>query len=425
MTPRFDPLSPCPYASYAILRRDAPVHRVPGAGYFVVSRLEDVRAVARNPELFSSQIAPAGVFGRTGRAGSAQAPSRDVRVLPPAAGVLSRLVRDVATSGAERPAVLATADPPDHTRQRRIATSALGAARMPEMEARVRSIADELLGGFGAARPVEWMGRFAMRLPLTVTADLLGLPRDDRSRLERWTAHAVASVRGTNTAAEILAHAKAWAELERYLAARLAAEAASPGDGVLAEIAKATRDGPDSLSTDEAVSVLIQLLVGGNESTSSLLGSAVLLLATQPPVQERLRADPASISVFVEEALRLESPFRGHFRVATRDADIAGVRIPAGARVMLLWGAANRDERAFAQPAEIDLGRQNPKEHVAFGEGIHYCLGAPLARLQTRVALEALLARFARVRLAPGPPPSYLRSLVIRRLAALELRTSG
>jgi cytochrome P450 len=408
VTARFDPLSACPYASWAELRREHPVHRVPGAGYFVVSRFDDVRAVAREPARFSSRIAPA--------AGA------EVRRRPPAAGVVSRLVRDVATGGAERPAVLATADPPDHTRQRRIATRALAALAAPALETRVRRIADALLDRVAAERHVEWMSRVAMRLPLTVTADLLGLPGEDLPRLERWTGHAVASVSGSRTTAEILRHARAWDELERYVASRLAA---SGGDGVLATIARATDGSPGSLSIAEAVAVVIQLLVGGNESTSSLLGSALLLLATDPPLQERLRADPATIPTFVEEALRLESPFRGHFRVAAGDAEIAGVPIPAGARVMLLWGAANRDERAFERPDEVDLARPRPRDHLAFGEGIHYCLGAALARLQTRVALEALLARVGRVRLAPGPPPAYLRSLVIRRLAALPLDLDG
>lgn len=417
MPARFDPLSACPYAAYADLRRDSPVHRVPGAGYYVVSRLEDVRLVARNPEWFSSRIVPPRVDPGPGAADGTPA----TRHLPPAAGVVSRLVRDVATGGADRRAVLATADPPDHTRQRRLAQRALGAGRGTEAEARVRAIADELLDGFGGDRTVEWMGRFAMRLPLLVTAEVLGLPREDLPQLRRWTAHAVASVSGRSTAADILAQARAWAELERYLAARLEANAAPAAAGVVADLARAVGEGPDWLATDEAVAILIQLLVGGNESTSSLLGSAVLLLATHPAVEERLRVDPAAIPLFVEEALRLESPFKGHFRIATRDGTLAGVSIPAGARVMLLWGAANRDERIFAHPEAIDLDRPNPRDHVAFGEGIHHCLGAGLARLQTRVALEALLARPARLRLAAGHPPAYLRSLAIRRLAALHL----
>jgi hypothetical protein len=193
---------------------------------------------------------------------------------------------------------------------------------------------------------------------------------------------------------------------------------ASPSSGsVTADIAAAVARG--DLDEREGTSLLLQLVIAGSESTTSLLGSAVQLLCLDGSLQDALRADPSRIPVFLEEALRLESPFRGHFRVVTTDSVLGGVALPKGARVMLLWGAANRDPSAFRSPASCDLARAHPKGHVAFGSGIHFCLGAPLARLEARVALEELLARASSVE-ARGPV-SHVPSLFVRRLERLEL----
>jgi cytochrome P450 len=213
-------------------------------------------------------------------------------------------------------------------------------------------------------------------------------------------------------------------DLNRYLAARFAEAQCAPKDDVLGDLVRATREDAESLSHEEVVAILLQLLTAGTESTTALLGTAVRLLLEGPALEARLRAEPELVPTYVEEALRLESPFRGHFRQARRDAEVAGTRIPAGTRLMLLWGSANRDERRFERPDELDLARPNPRSHLAFGIGIHHCLGAALARLEARVSLECLLERTRRVRLTRGARLRHLPSVLVRRLAALPIEVA-
>ncbi len=397
----FDPFAPetlaCPYEFYAALRREAPVHPVPGAGYFLVTRPEDIRAVVRDPGTFSSSLVPV-LLGN----------------LPPD-------VREVRTRGLTPVDVLATADPPSHTRQRQLVNRAFNVRRIAALEPRIRALADELIARFVDARRVEWMDAFAVPLPMTVIADLLGFPRADLPRLAAWSHQGVGVLSGTSSRAAQLEQARALVALQQYLLARFAAERTSPGDGVMGDLVRASAEGPERLTTEEVVAILVQLLIAGNESTTGLVGSAAWLLARHPDVRRALVDDPALVPSFVEEALRLESPFQGLFRVVRADTELGGVRLAAGTRLMLVWAAANRDEHAYDRAGEIDLRRPSPKEHLAFGEGIHYCLGASLARLEARIAVERLLARLTGVRLARGWSPTWVQSVFVRRLAVLEL----
>jgi cytochrome P450 len=392
------PLDPetleCPYEFHRRLRRDAPVAWVPEAGCFVVSRWEDVRRVALDPERFSSNLV------------AALYASPEVRALrSPERGAVD---------------VLATADPPAHTRQRRLVNRTFNAHRVARLEPAIRALTDELVAAFRPDGRVEWMRQLAVPLPVTVIADVLELPRADVPRLREWSDHGIALLSGAASDAEFLAHVRGVAALHEYLRARVTAEEESPGGGLVGDLVRATREGEERLRPEEVTAILVQLLVAGNETTTSLIGSAALLLAERPDLVRALRAAPGRIPDFVEEALRLESPFQGLFRVATRATELGGVPIPAGARLMLLWGSANRDETVFADAAAADVTRPNLKEHLAFGEGIHYCVGAPLARLETRVALEALVG-LRGVRLAPGWVPRHVPSMSMRRLVSLDL----
>jgi cytochrome P450 len=191
-------------------------------------------------------------------------------------------------------------------------------------------------------------------------------------------------------------------------------------DAMADRVARAVHEGV--LPRRHALGILVVLLGAGIESTASLIGNAVRLLAERPRLQAELRGDPRLVPAFVEETVRLEAPFRFHYRAVTRDCELGGVPLRVGHRLMLSWASANRDASVFERPDEIDLRRRFPRHHVSFGRGIHFCVGAPLARLETRVVVEELLARTRRIEIDPARPSRYVPSLFVRRPAWLELR---
>jgi hypothetical protein len=290
-----------------------------------------------------------------------------------------------------------------------------------DLEPSVRTLADSLLDPILEAGRTDWMAAFANEMPTRLICRLIGLPEDDREQLRQWANDGSALLSGVLDHEQLVAYGRSAMNLSRYLAARFARAREAPANDVLGDFVRVTRHDADSLTDDEVVSILLQLVSAGTESTTALLGSAVKLLATNDELQALLRARPGFIGRFVEEAVRLQSPFQGHFRVANEDTTIAGTEVAAGTRLMLLWGSANRDEHRFERPENVDVHRANLNMHLGFGFGIHHCIGAALARLETRVAIERLLAR-ARVLRAPADRPApYVRSVMIRRLERLEI----
>jgi cytochrome P450 len=400
----FDPFDPDvvqePHAFFAALRREAPLYRLPNGAYSLISRYRDVRAAALDPETYSSNL---------------------VAVMMQGAEQPELLAFE---DGPARVDVLATADPPVHARQRKLANPAFGVRRVAALEPAVRALAESLVGailpqagsGWGAA---DWVREVAVPLPMTVIARLIGLPGGDIPQLKRWSDAAIGILSGTNTPAELARHVAQVGELAAYFARCVDAAAPAPKDDVLGDLVRAC-EGSEALTREEVVAILLQLLTAGNETTTSAIGSAVRMLLQNPDVEARIRADGALLEPFIEEVLRLESPLHGHFRLVRRDTEVAGVPLPAGSRVMLLWGAANRDGDEFPNPDAIDLARPNAKAHLAFGLGIHHCIGAALARLETRVVLAALLARTSALRLADRKI-AHAPSLLVRSLVTLPI----
>ena len=394
-----DPFSPealeDPYGLYDELRSDAPVHRIRESDLWMISRYEDLVEAAAKPEIFSSHISAVIYAG--------QGPTPAVlQADPDAIGAVD---------------VLATADPPDHTAQRKLMNRTFRPARIADLEREVLAFVDARLDKAIYAGSVEWMEAVAVPLPVTIIAGVLGMPHSDLGDLTRWADAGVDLLSGVATPERML---ECWQEMTSFLA-YLRARLEEPTSGsVTGEIADAA--GRGDLTDREGVSLLLQLVIAGSESTASLIGSATKMLADDPALQKALRGEPERLGTFIEEALRLESPFRGHFRVVTQDTTIGGVALPAGARVMLMWGSANRDPHAFPHPAELDLERQHPKAHVGFGSGIHFCLGAPLARMETRVTLDRLLGRTSSFEPADEAAPRHVPSLFVRRLEGLHLR---
>lgn len=391
-----------PYPVYERLRAAGSVHLLAEQELHLVLGQREVRQVLDDPATFSSNLA-----------GVLQHQDGDVGFI------------DTAAAGAVD--VLATADPPVHTAQRRV-------LQKPFSRARIRALTDEVdvllsprIAELVSDRGGDWMAGVATPLPVLMIGRVLGLPAHDADRLTAWSDAAIELLSGLAPADRLADVGGRIAEFMDYLRGQLHDARRRPSGGLLDDIAAAADAG--QLSEQEAVVVLVQLVTAGTESTTSLIGSAARLLATDSALQDRLRHAPALIDSFVEEALRLESPFRGHFRITTRSAELGGVSLPQGAKLMLLWGAANRDADPFPDPASLDLERPGLKSHAGFGRGIHFCLGAHLARLEATRAITGLLAGTDRVDLAPGSEPRHLPSMFVRRLARLLLavtpRTPG
>ncbi len=403
--PLFDPaVVEDPHEYYAQLRETDPVHHIPGTTVFLVTRMDLVHEVVAKPAVYSSVST---VFLH--HHGSAGAPG--LRGVSPDA--------EVDTS---QGMVLATADPPDHTRQRKVVTRRLSTTVMQGMEPEFRALVDDVLDGALARGHIEVMSELAEPLPMVMVARILGVDDEQAPALKEQGYASVEAISGFVTD-ERLAELGApmmnvGPVVDVYLEAR-GAQRYDP-ETLIGVCGQAVEAG--ELTDLEAMATLFLLISAGGESTTSLTGTGARVLAERPDLQERLRREPHLIPAFVEEACRIDPPFRGHYRTVVIDTELGGVPVPAGSTLVLMWPAANHDRDAFANPDAIDLDRPNPRQHVGFGWGIHLCVGAPLARVEAKVAFEQLLARTKSFSIAPEAAPlRHHRSLMVRRLVELPL----
>jgi cytochrome P450 len=316
-----------------------------------------------------------------------------------------------------------TVDPPDHTRLRRLVAVAFTPRRVEGLRPRVQALVDDLLDAIAAEGPdtrVDLVAAFAFPLPFTVICELLGVPQPDRARLGRGLG---ALLVPTSTDEEYARAKEASDLVVAMLEALVEAKHATPGDDLVSALISA-RDGDERLTTQELLSTIFQLIVAGHDTTASLIGNGVVALLRHPDQLDELRSDPTRIAGAVEELLRYDAPVpHSTFRYATAPIDLGGETIPAGAQVIISLAAANRDGRQYVDPEELDLTRAE-RRHLAFGHGIHFCLGAPLARMEGQLALTSLLHRFPDLRLAV--PSEELRwghgdGLVLRGLSELPV----
>jgi cytochrome P450 len=293
-------------------------------------------------------------------------------------------------------------DPPDHTRMRRVLVPWFSAAQIRRLEPLVDELVAELVGALTTGESVEAVSAFAHELPLRVIATLLGLPRPRWHELGEVAMRASTSNPHLEDKAALRARVEAELTLMRFFLELL--EAPDPGldvHGLLSGLRAAIDDG--TLTPREATGLCRELLVAGADSTVNHLGSALLLLARDPALLSRLRAEPDRIGVFVEEALRLEPPFPGFWRRARTATRLGDVELAAGALLLVPFAALNRDPDAFPNPDAVDLDRRAPRTHLSFGHGLHFCLGAPLVRLQSLATFRALIPRVEAIELLCGP----------------------
>jgi len=373
-----------PYPVYRDLRRHAPAYWSP-AGCWVLSRYDDVAAALRDPARYSSA---SGIFPT-----------------PPGVDMTQLFL----------PMLIMT-DPPRHTQLRRLVRRAFTPRRIAALEPHVQTLIDHLLELTADHDTWDFVAGFAGPLPAIVIADLLGVPREDRDRFRTWSTTLIQS---NPTRGEFGPGLDAAAALYEYFAGFLAERRAHPRDDLMSALVHAEVDG-QHLSEEELLGFCLLLLVAGHETTTNLLSNSAVVLAQHPGSRRELADDPGCIPAAVEELLRYDSPVQGLSRTLTRPVDLHGRRLDEGDTVLLLFGSANRDEHAFPDADRFDIHR-TPERQVAFGHGIHFCLGASLARLEARLALEALLARHrdwdvdldAAVRLRSGPIRGYA-SLPVR-----------
>jgi cytochrome P450 len=357
-----------PYPFYARLRAEAPVCRIkflPRRPAWLVTRYDDVFAVLKD--------------ARFAKDWSARLPWLPKSVKPVTRSMLNM-------------------DPPDHTRLRALVHKAFTPRLIERLSGRIQSVCDELLDAAPRNGPMELVGGYAFPLPLTIVAELLGIPQQDRLRLHSWSR---AGVSASSTIDFLRSLPTMWLSI-RYFRKLFAQRRADPQDDLVTALVQAEEAG-DKLNEDELLAMVILLLVAGYETTVNLIASGTLALLQNPEQRDRLQQNPALAESAIEELLRYTSPGDiATIRLTREEVTIASVTIPRGELVLAVLGSANRDASQFPEPDTLDLARE-PNRHLAFGQGVHYCVGAPLARLEGQIALMTLFRRFPNLRLAGSP----------------------
>jgi cytochrome P450 len=404
-----------PYPFYAAMRREAPVFEA-APGVFFVASYERVNEVLRDTERFSSGRGAAflNFQGEEGLAPPSAPP-------PELAAILRK--------GVEPRDTMLSADPPAHTRYRSLVNRSLSPRRVTTLEPAVRSVANELIDGFLGRGEAEFVSQYTMLVPLTVVSLALGVPPSELERYKDWSIRVVSVLARSATPEERLDSARASVELTQYLASRVEDARRSAGDDLIGDLVNAHLKSDDSdaepyraLDTPEIVSIVNQLLVAGQETVNYLLSSLMLNLLRNPDQLRALMADPALIPRAIEEGMRHESPIQALGRFVVEDTELGGAKLPGGSRLVILYGSANRDESVFPDADRIDIHRENLREHLAFGAGPHYCVGAALARLESRIALEELFQRARELRLAPDKNDfTHQYNFIFRALKSLHV----
>jgi cytochrome P450 len=383
-----------PYPLYEHMLAEGPVHPVGDSGFYAVCGWDAVNDVITRPEDFSSNLTATMTY-QDGKIG---------------AFPMGELGADIQA--------LATADDPAHAAHRKLLVPQLAARRINALEPFVNATADRLWNAGVRGGSIEWMSAMANRLPMMIVTRLIGVPDVDSEQVMRWGYASTQVVEGLVGQEQLTAAGIAMMELAGYINEHFERAAADPRDDLLSVLAMACATG--ELANITAMNMMMTLFSAGGESTASLIGSAAHILACHPDVQHQVRKNSDLLGVFLEEVLRYEPPFRGHYRHVVDDTRLCGMELSAGSRLVLLWGAANRDPSHFDDPNAFRLDRPDGKGHISFGKGAHFCVGAALARLEARIVIGELLERTTQIE--ASATGRWLPSLLVRRLESLELR---
>lgn len=382
----FDPaLLQDPYPYFERLRTEAPVFRDPKTGIVSVSTYDLIMKANTKPRIFSSDFSAQLQSGSTGGVDADEA--------------------EIMKDGIQVVSTMLTADPPVHTRYRKLTMKAFSYKRVEQMGAYVADVTNALIDRFSKDGHVEFKSGFANHLPMTVIADALGVPRSDMDQFRLWSNAFVAQLGGLADKAARLDAARKIVEFQKYFIEKIEEKRKNPTEDVISDLVHAdlSEEGdPRKMEYAELLSILQQLLVAGNETTAHSLTAGIYFLLTNPDQMAKLEADPSLIPNFVEETLRTLTPSNNMWRVATEDTELGGVPIKKNELILLRYGSGNRDETHFAHADSFDITRENAKSHLAFGAGIHTCLGAMLARKEMITAFPIILERLKNMKLASG-----------------------
>jgi cytochrome P450 len=378
--------------------RARPLAFSPSIGAYMVTRYEDLTTVIDDPATYSSSVAVPMIYAN-----------------PP------EVVAELEKGGVPETTAVVNEDEPGHVRFRRVFDAGFTGARVRAMLPTMRERANELIDGFTDQR-ADLVAGYAIPFVQTVINAIIGFPPEDSARVQAWTDHFVLLWNPLAPLEPRIEAARQMADYTRYLQALIDERRADPREDLLSDLIHGANGFPGV--PDDYVHNIVRgaARVAGFDTTRDAITSTMLVILQNSDVRDRVLADPAkAIPKVTEEALRRDAPHRGLFRVTTRETELGGTALPAGAPLLLLFGSGNRDESIFADPDAVDLDRPNSRDHLAFGRGLHVCPGAPMARAEIRVALETLVQRLPGMRLADDYDPTYIASYFFRGLESLDV----
>ena len=391
----------CPFPLISRLHTEAPVYRDPITQFLVISRYDDIVYVSQHPELFSNTTSV--ILDRKDS---------------PVAG---EVARRYAERGFLPMHTLVTNDPPSHTRYRALVDKVFTASFVKDLEPHLVALCDELIDSFINDGKVDLLREFAIKLPMYLITAQLGMPREDWQRFKHWSDISIEMINPTLAPERELQITDDLIEMQQYIWRRAQEYLATPAPTLLSKLVHVEVDG-QRLEPRELIGIMHQLLVAGNETTTNAIATGVWMLLRNDEVRRQVLADRSLIGNFVEEVLRLHAPSPHLYRQVLQDTEIAGVPVAKDSVLMLSYIAGNHDASKFPAPECIDLARANGRQHLAFGRGIHFCIGNQLARAEMRVAFDRLLTRLPQLRLDPDfPEPQFAAIYHVRGLEALRV----
>jgi cytochrome P450 len=391
----------CPFGLMAKLQQESPIYRDPVTNFLVLTRHADIVYVNQHPELFSNTTSV--ILDRKG------------------SSVAGEVARRYSEQGFLPMHTLVTNDPPSHTDYRALVESVFNASFVKQLEVHIEALADDLIDQFIGDKKVDLLIEFALKLPMYLISEQLGVSREDWRRFKLWSDITVEQINPGLAPERELEITDHLIEMQHYLLKRADEYRDQPAPTLLSRLAHAEIDGR-RLEPRELVAIAHQLLVAGNETTTSAIATGVFMLLEAPELRERLQANPDLVTNFVEEVLRLHAPSPHLYRQVLQDCEIGGLAVAQDEVLMLSYLAGNRDPEKFESPAGLDLERKNGRQHLAFGRGIHFCIGNQLARAELRIAFQKLLARLPRMSLDPEwPKPEFAAIYHVHTLEQLHI----